>query len=620
MKQPNEYSVRELIPKIAPFIKPFWGLIFFSFLTNLVFSLVNAAVLAVVEPIFRTLFGEGSTSTAVPVAATDAGWIKEWFDAFVYSVVIAPDFFDSIRNLSIFIFILFLIRGTAKYLGRIISVRIEEGIMKSIRDTLFMKVSSLSMDFFAKRKTGDIMSLLTNDVGVLNSATINSITNLWREGTTVVIFMALLLDISAQLTLIALSVAVGGFFLIRVSTGILRRYGARMQSAQADYTTTLQESILGIRVVKALGIETRMYERFSGQTAHFVRMALRNTRIQGLVPVVNDTFGILALVGVFFAGGVTLANGDISPSNLVTFLFLLFGLMQPITTIVSTITGMQRGVAAAANISSVLDVQPSIADGSEEVVEFKDSIAVKGLSFRYDENNVLHDVSFSLKRGETIALVGSSGSGKSTMLDLLLRFYDASDGAIELDGKNIQKLKLGKYRSIFGMVSQETILFNDTVANNISLGTPDASREQIQQAASIAHADVFINDLPEGYDTPIGDRGTRLSGGQRQRLAIARALVREPQVLLFDEATSALDTESERTVQDAISDLLEDRTAIIVAHRLSTIVNADRILVFDEGRLVEEGAHAELIKNDGVYAKLHAMQFSVDSENSPSAE
>ena len=608
MRDPSSYSVGELTRRIAPFVRPFTGLVILSFGANLLFSLMDAAVLAIVDPVFRTLFG-GESPTAASTKPIVGGGVKQMFDAFIFRVVIAPDFFDSIRNLSIFIFLLFLIRGLAKYVGRLVSVRIEEGIMKSVRDALFTHVSSLSMDYFSRRKTGDIMSLLTNDVGVLNQATVQSITTLWKETTSVVIFLAVLFSISAKLTLIAFGVSITGLLLIRTATTVLRRYGSRMQQAQADYTSTLQESVLGIRVIKALGVEQAMINRFREQTYQYVRMAVRNGRVMGLVPVVNDTFGILALVGVFFAGGVSLANGEIEPSSLVTFLFLLFGLMSPITAIVSTISNMQRGIAAGANITATLDEQPTISNGIESVARFSSAIEVRNVSFSYGHEEVLRNVSFTIRKGETIALVGSSGSGKSTMLDLLLRFYDPQHGSITIDGRDIRTLQQGPYRQLFGMVSQETILFNDTVEENIRLGSPTVSSEAVVAAATIAHADIFIRQLDKGYHTVIGDRGMRLSGGQRQRLAIARALVRQPDVLLFDEATSALDTESERIVQEAISDVLTDRTAVIVAHRLSTVVHATRILVFDQGSIVEEGTHSELLARDGVYARLHALQF-----------
>ncbi|HLP27172.1 MAG TPA: ABC transporter ATP-binding protein [Candidatus Didemnitutus sp.] len=608
MPDPSDYTARNLATKIFPFVRPFWKLILFSTLANLLFSAANALVLAIVEPVFRTLFG--GTSPVASTAPAVASSLKAKFDDVVSSILVAPDYYDSIRNISLVIFGLFVVRGLTKYIGNIVSTRLEEGIMKRIRDTLFMHITSQSMDFFTRRKTGDVISLLTNDVGVLNHATVNSVTTLWREATTLIIYLVLLLMISAKLMLISVGIALAGLLLIRSFTKMLRTYGSRMQAAQADYTSTLQETVLGIRVVKGMGVEPQVIKRFTDQTAGYVQRALRNTRVMGLIPVVNDTFGILALVSVFYVGGMERASGAITPSNLVTFLFLLFGLMQPISVIVNTIAQMQRGIAAGANVASVLDEVPLITSGSLDASPLTPEIRIRNVNFTYGAHQVLKDVSFTIHKGETVALVGSSGSGKSTMLDLLLRFYDPGSGSIELDGTDIRRLNVRSYRHLFGVVSQETILFNDSVRNNISLGDANADESRVRQSASIAHAHDFISAMPEGYETIIGDRGMRLSGGQRQRVAIARALYREPQILLFDEATSALDTESERLVQDAIDDVLKNRTAVIVAHRLSTIVNADRIVVFDDGRIAEEGTHTELLARGGVYGRLHALQFA----------
>jgi subfamily B ATP-binding cassette protein MsbA len=594
---------------MLPFVRPAWKLVVLSTIANLLFSVSNALILAVVEPIFRTLFG-GAPPAAAAKPLPAVGGLKAAFENLMTSLIQGADQSSALRNISFVLLLLFVVRGITKYVGSVLTTRLEEGIMKRIRDTLFHHLTTQSLDFFGKRKAGEIISLLTNDIGILNHATINSITTLWREASTVVIYVGLLFVISAKLTVISVVVAGLGLFLMRTVTRLLRSYGSRLQAAQADYTSTLQETVLGIRVVKAMNIESFIVRRFIDQTASYLQRAIRNTRVMGLIPVVNDTFGILALVTVFYIGSQDSAAGVITASNLMTFLFLLFGLMQPISVIANTIAGMQRGIAAGANVAQALDTMPTIQSGNSDLTSGESVLSVSNVSFAYADNVVLKDVSFTVNTGEKIAFVGASGSGKSTMLDLLLRFYDPQSGAIKIYEQDVRSVDLDKYRRLFGVVSQEALLFHDTVANNISLGEDAADRDQIINVCRIAHADGFIQQLPDGYDTVIGDRGMRISGGQRQRLAIARALFREPQILLFDEATSALDTESERQVQTAIDRALEGRTAIIVAHRLSTIINADRILVFDQGRIVEQGTHAELLARSGVYARLYEIQYA----------
>lgn len=609
MPDTHTYTVKQLASKMLPFVRPAWKLVVLSTIANLLFSVSNALILAVVEPIFRILFGSSPAPVAgKPLPAVNG--IKAAFDNMIAALLQGADQSSALRNISLVLLALFVIRGITKYIGAVLTTRLEEGIMKRIRDTLFLHLTRQSLDYFGKRKAGEIISLLTNDIGILNHATINSVTTLWREASTVVIYVSLLFVISAKLTVISVAVAGLGLFLMRTATRLLRTYGSRLQSAQADYTSTLQETVLGIRVVKAMNVESFIVKRFVDQTAAYLRRAVRNTRVMGLIPVVNDTFGIIALVTVFYIGSQDSAAGVITASNLMTFLFLLFGLMQPISVIANTVAGMQRGIAAGANVAAALDTAPSIQSGEASIKTSDVVLNVHDVSFAYGEANVLENVSFSVHAGEKIAFVGASGSGKSTMLDLLLRFYDPASGTVSIFGQDIRTVDLNQYRRLFGVVSQEALLFHDTVANNISLGEEYADRRQIENVCRIAHADSFIRQLPEAYDTVIGDRGMRISGGQRQRLAIARALFREPAILMFDEATSALDTESERLVQTAIDEALVGRTAIIVAHRLSTIINADRILVFDQGRIVEQGTHAELLKHGGVYSRLYEIQYA----------
>jgi ATP-binding cassette, subfamily B, bacterial MsbA len=600
-----DFTVRRLARTMLPFVRPAWRLVLFSTLANLTFSTANALILAVVEPVFRTLFG--ASSSPLPTGAVAASGFMKVFNDTLGAFITSGDRSESLRSISLVIVGLFVIRGLTKYVSAVISTRLEEGIMKRVRDALFNHISDQSLDFFSKRKAGEIMSLLTNDVHILNHATINSITVMWREVSTVIIYLTLLGLISIKLTAISIGVSMMGLLLIRTATKLLRSYGTRLQAAQADYTSTLQETVFGIRVVKGMNIEHFITARFAEQTAAFVRRATRNARVMGLIPMVNDTFGIMALVTVFYIGSMDTAAGIIAPSSLMTFLFLLFGLMQPISAIVNTIAAMQRGIAAGANVAAALATEPTITSGTAEPPALLPVLEATNVSFSYADREVLSNVSFTIHPGEKVALVGASGSGKSTALDLIMRFYDPISGSIRVNGTDVRTLDLGAYRRLFGVVSQESLLFNDSIARNIALGDDDMDIERVQLAAHIAHADGFIRETPNGYDTVIGDRGMRISGGQRQRIAIARALYRQPPILLFDEATSALDTESERLVQGAIDDALVGRTAIIVAHRLSTVVNADRILVFDNGRIVEEGSHAELLALNRVYKRLHSL-------------
>jgi len=608
---------RTILPRIVGFVRPFRLLFVLSMVVNLLFSALNALVLVIVGPVFRTLFSQtdATPQQSLALPSSPAASMQTRFGDWIHNLVSAPVFFDTIVNLSIVIVVLFMARGIVKYVGAVVSTRLEEGMMKSIRDALFSRISDLSIDYFTRQKSGHIISLLTNDVAVLNSSTINSITTLWRELTTIIIYVSILVVISPYLTAIALVVSVLGLVVIRLSTQYLRRYAERMRRAQADYTSTMQETIAGIRIVKAMGLESFVRRRFMDQTRGYFRSALKNTKVLAMVPAVNDTFGIIALVAVFFAGGLALSRGDVDASDLMTFLFVLFGLMQPITVTVGTIANMQRGFVAASNVITTLDQIPTVSNGAETRAPFHSNIAFNNITFAYNTVNVLRNVSLTIPKGATVGLVGASGSGKSTFLDLLMRFYDPQQGAVQLDGTNIRSFDVTSYRANFGVVSQESILFNDTVAANIALGDESPNMAHIEAVARIAHAHDFIADLPMGYQTTIGDRGTLLSGGQRQRIAIARALYRNPPILVFDEATSALDNESERIVQAAINDVLSDRTAIIVAHRLSTVRTAHLIVVFHEGAIVEQGTHSELLAANGHYAKLHALSDTQSSGN-----
>jgi ABC-type multidrug transport system fused ATPase/permease subunit len=377
----------------------------------------------------------------------------------------------------------------------------------------------------------------------------------------------------------------------------------------ADFTSTMSEIISGMRIVKAFNGEETANIRFQKDTQYFVKSAIKHTKIASLVPTLSELAAIAALSVVLLQGGALILDQSLTAADLMLFLFSVFAVMSPIATVTNCVTQFQKGIVAAERIFGILEQTPTVKSGSKKYEQFEDCIEFKNVSFKYDEKYVLNNINLKIKRGQQIAFVGRSGSGKSTMLDLIVRFYDPNEGEILIDGVNLKELDIKSYRSLFGIVSQENILFNDTVRNNIAFGYKNFTVEDLEIAAKTSNSYKFINEMPERFDTFLGDRGVNISGGERQRIAISRALLRKPQILIFDEATSALDAESEKIVQNAINNSLENKTAIIVAHRLSTIVNCDLLVVFENGRIVEQGTHFELLEMNGYYANLYNLQF-----------
>ncbi len=382
-----------------------------------------------------------------------------------------------------------------------------------------------------------------------------------------------------------------------------------MQLAMADYTSTLNETIGGIRIIKAFNNEDNSIDRFKKDTNKYVLSAIKHKKIIEIIPSVNELFAIIALCVVLFIGGSQVLNNDMPPEKLMLFLFSLFSIMSPISTIFNSLSKFQHCIVAAERIFSIIDNEPTVKSGSIKINSFRDKIKIVNVNFAYNSELVLKNINLEIPKGKKVAFVGASGSGKSTLLDLIIRFFNPTTGEIYIDDINIRELEIASYRNLFGIVSQESILFNDTIENNIRFGLENVTKDEVINAAKQANAYNFIMNLPLGFDTGIGDRGVTLSGGERQRIAIARAILRNPEILLFDEATSALDSENEKIVQDAINSNLKDKTAIIVAHRLATIVDCDEIFVFENGQIVESGTHKELIEKNGVYAKLYHIQF-----------
>jgi subfamily B ATP-binding cassette protein MsbA len=610
----------KLLFRVLRFLGSFRLLLALSIVLNTLFSVLSTVTIVVIQPILEALFNPGTQQTqqtVLPAAATGISYrLKEWFFGTVSDLVYTPDHSQTLLRLGILIIALFMLKNLIKYLGSNVNTRLGENVIKSIRDLLFARLIGLSMNHFNNSRVGDIMSLVINDVGVMNGSVSPVFYTLFRQPIEIALFLAVLLAYSPYLTLIAFSTSIASLLLIRFTTKAVRKYALDMQNAMGNVTSVLQEMIAGIRVVKTISAEDIAAKKFSSETYRYVRAAIKNQKIVDLLPAINEVLAITALCAVLYVGGNQVYSGELKAQELMTFLFALFSIMSPIAQLTGTPTTVQRGLVAAERIFGIIDSQPSVQDGNASVPPLQQAITVQDMDFAYQSGRtVLKNVNLIVPKGKKIALVGQSGSGKSTMIDLCMRLYDPVKGSILFDGKDIRQFSLADYRSHFGIVSQEPFLFHDTIAANIAFGMPGISRSQIEEAAKAANAHQFIMNLPQGYDTPVGDRGVLLSGGQKQRIAIARALARKPEILIFDEATSALDAESERLVQEAIARLLHGRTAIIIAHRLSTIADADCIYVFDNGQIAEYGDHHSLIKAGGIYARLCQLQ-SLPNANS----
>ena len=575
------------------------------------FSVLSTVTIIVIQPVLEALFNPESMNSHPLLSNNESisAAIKQWFFTTVLDIVQSDSHSTTLLHLGLLILFLFILKNLTKYLGNNVNVRLGEGISKSIRDQLFRKMMSLSMDYFNRSKVGDNISFITNSVATMNGAVSPIFLTVFRQPIEIALFLAVLFSYSPFLTMIAFSTSIGSLLIIKLSTKAIKMYASRMLFSMHALTSLIQEMISGIRLVKTTASEDKATNQFEQETQRYVKASVKNQKLVDLVPVLNEILAISALCAVLYVGGNQVYDKELRPQELMTFLFALFSIMSPIAQLTNTPAVIQKGIVAAETVFDIIDQQPTVKNGNTSIHTFTSSISVDNLHFSYDGNHeVLHDIHLSIDKGKTIALVGQSGSGKSTMSDLIVRLYDPNKGSICIDGINIKEFSIEEYRQLFGIVSQDSFLFNDTIAENICFGKNIISEDEMIYAAKMANAHDFIISLPMGYQTKIGDRGVLLSGGQKQRLAIARALVRKPQILIFDEATSALDAESEHLVQEAIHNLLHGRTALIIAHRLSTIIDADCIYVFDNGSIAESGTHKELIEKGGIYFRLCSLQ------------
>jgi subfamily B ATP-binding cassette protein MsbA len=487
---------------------------------------------------------------------------------------------------------------------------LRNGILKDMRNDMYDKVLSLPISFFSEKRKGDVITRMTSDVVEVQWASLIILEIIVREPLTIIFSVATMFFLNYKLTIFIFVFTPISGFIISLIGKKLRKQSHIVQKHISEFLSQIEETLTGLKIIKGFNAEPLFSKKFKHITQDIFKSNIRLINRQNLAHPVSEFLGVLVIVIILWFGGAMVLNKELSPAVFLTFIALAYNILTPAKSIARAGYTIKKGMASVERIFNILEAENPLKDKPNAIVKksFDQNIQFDHVGFRYEEENVLKDVNFTINKGEMLALVGQSGSGKSTIANLLMRFYDVNEGAIKIDGVDIRDMTKKSLRALMGLVTQDSILFNDTVRNNIALGKPDATMDEIIQAAKIANAHDFIMALPKGYDTNIGDSGNRLSGGQKQRLNIARAILKNPPVMVLDEATSALDTESEKLVQDALDKLMANRTSVVIAHRLSTIKNADKIIVMHKGEIVEMGTHQDLMQHEGVYHNLIMLQ------------
>lgn len=602
------------LKRFIPYVLPYKRQAFLNVFFNILYSLFSALSFVALIPMLDVLFGKAQPITEAPVYSGNLLDLGSYGKAYLNYKVGALAGENTIWALAIVIALvlsLFLLKNLFSYLASFFITYLRNGVLKDLRNNLYKKIVNQPIAFFSDQRKGDIMSRMIGDVNEVQNSILSALESFIREPLTIIFSILVMLGISVKLTLFT-------FIFIPIAAAVISKIGKSLkknsiavQQEQGRFLSLIEETIGGLRVIKAFNAESIFSKRFADSSQTFNRLSNKVMNRQNLGSPMSEFLGILMIaVLLWFGGSLVLVDKTLEGTQFIAFMGLAYNILTPAKAISRASYDMRRGNAAAERILEILDYDNPIKERENPVVikDFTTAITLNNVTFAYAEQPVLTNFSLEVPKGKTVALVGQSGSGKSTIANLITRFYDVNQGAILIDGVDVKDMQTASLRKLIGVVSQDSILFNDTIKNNLLIGKPDATDEELITAAKIANAYEFINDLPEGFDTNIGDAGSKLSGGQKQRLSIARAVLKNPPIMVLDEATSALDTESERLVQNALENMMKHRTSIVIAHRLSTIQNADLIVVMQKGRIVEQGTHSELIQKNGMYKRLVEMQ------------